>query len=457
MCNFNLRKRCRDYLLMGTCLLAAGVMPSSAWAEGCTPAGAQFTMLVDASSSCSALSVNMKGCVTDSTGRCEIENPGGGNNIVIQVDPSNAVGSIPTGPGLVSWKVLPGGPLAPLTGQEIDIAILPGATGGGTCAWVYTPGTGSDSGLAFEKKQAGSYQKVNNIYFCSDFGAPPLELAKMVLSKTVMLAGGDCGVDDVENLNLKVGLEVEYCFLVENIGIGDATSVILSDPDVMVDLDIGTIAAGATAQYFKSDATIIDSKGETVNVATVIGKSFDDSTTAFTDMATVNAELALVSCPPDVQASVDNFAADEGFKYAILLDPAKPGNVSECIPSSLSSQPATSVECANQCTLKAACQISLTDFACTSLVSKCEPSGNWTTASIDNMTACSVVPYVPVSGMLPNCSEAIQDRDRDCIYKNVEPLHGTSINIKLYSDNPFCYWAEKVNIDGITVYNYVCF
>ncbi len=39
-------------------------------------------------------------------------------------------------------------------------------------------------------KSNGSIQKINDIYFCSDFQAPPADVPRLSLTKTVMAEGG---------------------------------------------------------------------------------------------------------------------------------------------------------------------------------------------------------------------------------------------------------------------------
>lgn len=454
MYKLDLKKRCSYVLFLGVFWVAAAVMPSSVWGAGClTTDNSEFCMVVDASSTCTALSENMSGCVTDSNGICTIVNPSG-PNIVVQVTPLDAVGSVPDPTlGEISWQVLPGGPPL-LTGKEIDIGILLGATGGGTSAWIYSPGANSDMGLAFEKNN-GSYQKVNGIFFCSDFLAPPPSVPKLVLKKTVMLKGGTCGTDlvpgdDVENLSLKVGMEVQYCFFVENIGIGDATNVTLSDPGVLTQV-IGNLAASEST-LITSDPVTISSQGETVNSANVTGDSFTGvAVPKATDSATVNAQLALELCPDDYQAAVDGQIFEEDFfKYAALLDPLDPDRLSICVPSNVDSN----VSCINQCILKDDCKDPSSQnydaLECEAPTgSKCEESGNW--AKLDGNGVCQLP-----NGEAPYCWEAIQDRDFNCAYKAVEPLQSLDINIEQYHDNPFCY-LSCADISDLKTCNYICF
>jgi len=127
------------FALLGTPAIAVG---------GCLDTtNSEFTVLIDASSSCAALG-GMSGCQVDSTGSCIIPNPTpGGGDIFVQVTPSTAVGEVPSEPNLVSWSAT--GP-ASLGNNQVDFVILLGATGGGTCGWSYTPGASDDTGLAFQ-------------------------------------------------------------------------------------------------------------------------------------------------------------------------------------------------------------------------------------------------------------------------------------------------------------------
>ena len=107
MSKFEIKKRSRDLLLLASWLVGMFFMPSTAWAGCVTTPNSLYPILVDASSSCSAL--GMQGCATDGSGNCVIPNPApGGDPIVIQVSPSNIVGSIPTPPNLISWSVTSG-------------------------------------------------------------------------------------------------------------------------------------------------------------------------------------------------------------------------------------------------------------------------------------------------------------------------------------------------------------
>lgn len=453
MYNLDLRKRYRSLLILAACLLAASGLPSSALAECLAGENARFTLLVDASSSCAALSGNMTGCETDANGLCIIDNPQpSGADIVIQVTPSDAVGSVPIPPGLVSWQVQ-SGPQA-LLGQEIDFVISLGATGGGTCGTSYTPGEGGDTGLGFQKSN-GSYQKVNGLFFCSDFAAPPPSVPRLTLRKTVMLAGGSCGIDDVENLGLKVGMDVQYCFDIENFGIGGAVNVSLSDPAIFTTpVFIGNLAAGGSTTI-TSPLVTIGTQGEIVNSATVSGDAADDPSFLVpddTDTATVNAQLALELCPDDYQAAVDGeIFLEDGFKYAALLDPLNPDRLSICVPSNVDSN----VSCVNQCILKDICKdpndISYDPLQCDPpFGSKCEESGNWSVGS--SASDCQI----PVTSELPYCWEAIQDRDQNCEYKAVEPLQSLDINVEQYHDNPFCY-LSCADISDLKTCNYICF
>ena len=230
----------------------------------------------------------------------------------------------------------------------MDFSIEVGATGGGTCGWSYSPGSTYGLGTAFLKNN-GSIQKINDIYFCSDFSAPPADVPRLSLTKTVMAEGGACGVDDVDLLDAKTGAKVEYCYVIENLGNGSANNLVLVDdsgtPSVTGDdmdislagvLDGGVLAAGGTVTV-KSPAVTMTSAGKLINTATVDGGSVDypsyDVPYA-SDTATVNVVQALVTCPDGYQEAVDQMVDNTGdFSYAVLLNPKKPQDVSVCVPN----------------------------------------------------------------------------------------------------------------------------
>lgn len=455
MSKFEIKKRSRDLLLLASWLVGMFFMPSTAWAGCVTTPNSLYPILVDASSSCSAL--GMQGCATDGSGNCVIPNPISGQPaIVIQVSPSDAVGSIPQPPGLVSWQVLSGPPA--IAGKEVDFAISLGATGGGTCGWNYAPGKDWDTGLGFLKNN-GSYQKVNGFFLCSDFSAPPPEVPRLVLQKTVMPAGGICGVDDVENLEINVGDDAEYCFLVENVGIGEASNVTLSDPAIFAsDLIIGNLAPGGSVLIPRdpADDTLvnIDSQGEIVNTATVSGDATDNPSFPVpdaSDTATVNAILVAEACPEDFQDDINDLATSTGLDYAFLLDPQKGGRTAVCTPDGTSGTvpAARRIPCIDQCVTKPECQVDPSDPACSPSV--CEPSGAWTEG---DEFACTDL--YPQPDALPYCWEIQQDFNRDCVANVVDPLEETVLTIKKSRMNPY-YYQSCYNSGGRYVCETMCF
>jgi len=419
---------CAMVALLGTPAIAVG---------GCLDTtNSEFTVLIDASSSCAALGGGITGCQVDSTGSCTIPNPTpGGDPIVVQVTPSTAVGEIPSEPNLVSWSAT--GP-ASLGNNLVDFVILLGATGGGTCGWSYTPGASIDSGLAFQKSN-GSYQKVNDIFVCSDFTAPPPALAVLVLGKTVMPAGGTCGVDDVEVLDVNQNDNVEYCFSIQNVGAGAAGSVTLSDPDVYtVDLDLGNIAAGAPATTVKSPTVTAAATGEIINTATVSWVNADDpglSSGSATDTAKLLSTVALETCPAEYQQLVDGVIAgnEDFYGFAALFDPFAPERLSLCAPTA-SATGADGIRCQNSCTLKPECELDPLDPDCLPPNHQCEQSGNWSVGTDQfNCTDNSG------SNDLPFCWEPLADRDRNCEYAPVQPMDQDVLIIQRSHQNPFCF------------------
>jgi len=447
MNTINIRKRVSAGLLLCSGLFALLAAPATVLGECLTTPNSKFTMLIDSSSSCEALSGNMRGCQTNAAGVCTIPNPvAGGTPIVVTVSPSNAVG----GTGLFNWTAT--GPIA-LGGKQVDVAISVGATGGGTCGWSYTPGEVSDTGLGFLKSN-GTYQKVNDIYFCSDFTAPPPALAHFVLSKTVMRAGGTCGVDDVEVLDVSTGTDVEYCISVENTGAGDASNVVLSDPGVFTaDQSLGSISSGAPATVITSPAVTITESGENINSATVTWVNSEDplmSTGSASDSSKVIAKLAIETCPEEYQQLVDGTiaGAEDFFGFAALYDPTSPERVSLCAPSGT-----TGIQCKDECIIKDICKTDPLDPACVAPNYQCEQSGAWSVGSSELMT-CS---DQSGTGGMPYCWELAADADKDCAYKPVQVMKSHLLTIEETHVNPFCFKTTSINIDGTSTTTQYCF
>jgi len=460
MHTINGRKYIGTGLMILGWLLAISAAPVTAMADGCTESpNSQFTLLVDSSSSCEALSSNMTGCQTDATGTCTIPNPTpGGTPIVVTVTPSDAVGTS----GTFSWSAT--GP-ASLGNKQVDVAISIGATGGGTCGWSYTPGESSDMNLGFLKSN-GSYQKVNDIFFCSDFTAPPPALAKIVLSKTVMASGGTCGVDDVEVLDVNTGAEVEYCFSVENVGAGNASSIVLSDPGVFAtDQSLSNLNAGAPVTVITSPPVFITETGENINTATVSWINSEDpalSTGSASDTSKVIASVGVEACPDEYQDLVDGVIAgsEDFFGFAALYDPLAPERVALCAPSG-----ATGTPCIDECKLKEStdpsdpwsCVDDPTNANCIEPNYPCESSGYW---SVGTVSSCDT------SGIgegTPYCWELAADpRDSvtglpDCYYKPVQVMKSHLLTIEEIHQNPFCFKSTAVNIDGTSTTTLFCF
>jgi hypothetical protein len=74
------------------------------------------------------------------------------------------------------------------------------------------------------------------------------------LRKTVMAAGGTCGVDDATSIEVIYGDSVEYCFAMENAGDVPLTQVTLDDAKIELTIQPnGGIMAAAETTVFKSD------------------------------------------------------------------------------------------------------------------------------------------------------------------------------------------------------------
>jgi hypothetical protein len=452
MNTINNGKKIRTGVLLAGWLLALLAAPATVMGAGCTETEAPFSLLVDASSSCAA--ANMFGCTMDSSDECTIRHDDG-REIVITLT-SGAVGSVPAEPLLVSWTAT--GP-AVLGDGLVDLGIIVGATHGGSCAWNYNPGARRDSGMGFQKTN-GSYQKVNDIFFCSDFIAPPPAEALVIMSKTVMPEGGDCSVDGVEVLEINAGDEVEYCFAIRNVGLGDAGDVTLSDPDVEFtpgdnSLELGDIISGEQLGFNISDPVVIAESGEIINTATIDWVNVEvsaSSTGTASDTATVISITAVEACPEQYQDLVDGTigaGTEDFFGFAALYDPNAPSRVSLCAPSG-----SAGTECVIRCDLKPACVTDPTADECVAPNYQCEPSGAWSVGSyLDSPTPCV---DQSGSGGTPYCWELAADPDKLCNYQPVQVINSNILLIEQIHINPFCFFITT-NIDGKSTTVQHCF
>lgn len=86
----------------------------------------------------------------------------------------------------------------------------------------------------------------------------PASPPTLVLTKTVMAAGGTCGVDDRDALNVEVGASVEYCYTLENTSLTPAYEVTLEDDNATGDpADDFTIALSGLTDI-AGDSGILD-------------------------------------------------------------------------------------------------------------------------------------------------------------------------------------------------------
>ena len=436
--------RSRMLSLMAGGFIAALFPMGVAWA-GCIqdPTDpSQFSILVNAPSSCAALSSNMSGCQVDATGGCTITK--GSETITVQLTQGALAGTTP-----ISWQVTNSTTANPKAGT-VDISITVGATAGTSCGWVYTPGSSYGAGTAFLKSN-GDIQKIAAVYFCSDFQAPLPDVPRLSLIKTVMAQGGTCGVNDVDLLDAKTGAEVEYCYVVDNLGNGDADNLVLVDDhatpsdtsdDFTITLDGlngGVLTAGARATG-KSPAVLISAAGKLVNTATVDGDSVDvpsyDVPSA-SDTATVNAEQALVTCPADFQNAVNQLSSQtDNFTYAVLHNPKKPEDVSVCVPTNEDPDlvRVRGVDCVDECVLKPGCDQTPLPAGCTPQV--CQSSEAWT-APDASTGVCG--PVTDTGGKLPYCWEVEQDLNQDCVLNDTQPMKTHEVTTKQIHANPYVY------------------
>jgi len=453
--------RCKFLALMASGLMLVFGLSGSAWG-GCVQSEQDpsvFNLLVDSTSSCDAMSGNMTGCQILSPGigaSCTITNPN---------DPSEYTTVTITAGGLgdstpLSWTSITN-TTNPNKGK-VDFNIIVGATGGGTCAWGYTPGSDFGDGLGFLKTN-NTVQKMNGIFFCSDFIGPVPAVSRLVLTKTVTTGSGTCGVDDSTTLAVETGESVKYCYEVENVGLGDAENILLIDDNAtpgddsddfevtLSPLNGTTLSTGATA-YGESAAMSFSTPGQVINTATV---SAADGAT-YSASATLDVEQGLVLCPEAYQDAVDQQVELTGdFPFAYLLDPKSPNSASLCVPSSTNTSVAsTSVGCVMGCDIKPECVDNPNAAGCAPQV--CQSSEVWTTHDANGVCEGPATPGE--NDPLPFCWEVAQDLNRDCVLNAVEPMMTNSVEVTQVHSNPYvyqtCVRSRKGTVCSTTCYLY---
>lgn len=445
-------------LLVGALIVFGMTGPANADCETGLNDPSSYTLLIDGSSTCENLGGNfpMYGCEVDSAGNCFIDG-GNGNTITIKLGNGSTVG----GTTPIDWSIT-----SNPTGGLVDLGILVGANNGGSCGTNYAPGSDFGEGLIFRKTN-GSGQKVNKLFFCSDFIQPLTGEPRLIVTKTVTTSTGSCSNPDTSTDSLEIGAGdiVQYCYKVENVGLGRAEAVTLCDDagtptpggvcdpgapdsdDFMV-INLGPLNGGGldpTGIAMGSEMMVIAAAGTVVNTATA---SATGGVTA-TDTATVTAvQVAQVSeiCPDGYQdAANQEFGSDgEDLDYAFILDPQQGDRVSVCAPKNLlpngkqdpSQNNAFRVQCIDQCLPPPICLTDPTDPACINPTPPvCQSSGVWTT---EVGGICGPVEDPP-PGAHPYCWEVQQDLDKDCIANAWEPQGDTVLHIKRGHVNPYVY------------------
>lgn len=412
-----------------------------------------YTLLIDASSTCSNLSANMFGCeVQPGANGCTILNTITKESFRVTLD-SGTVGGITP----IDWSVLdPTGPL-------VDLTILVGATNGGSCGVLYPPGSNFGQGIIFQKSESPvRYQKVNRLYFCSDFFQPAPDVPRLILTKTVTTEDDDTCSSSVDALDVRPGDDVRYCYTVENVGAGLAEDVILIDDNATpgdledytevtliglingdTDLPSDGIATGM------SGLVTIAKLGTVINTAEAVafGPGGTVQVTA-TDTATVNAVQVADLCPDDFQQTINDLSKSTGLDFALLMDPHEGGRHSVCTPNGKNGAGITKkYRCINQCVTKTICKTDPNNLACKPSV--CEGSGAWTdwTSVVDVASTCSEITNPP-PGLAPYCFEIQQDLDANCTINTWSPQETTVIEIKKGHVNPYVWEVDTTDTFG---------
>jgi hypothetical protein len=257
-------------------------------------------------------------------------------------------------------------------------------------------------------------------------------------------------------------VEVKYCYVVENVGIGDAENILLIDdnatpgddsddfPVTLSPLAGGNLNAGGTA-YGESDAVSFVTPGQVVNIATV---SAEDGVT-HSASATLDVTQGLGTCPPAFQTAVDQQVEETGeYPFAFLGDPKKPDQPAVCTPSSTNTAvKSTSVTCIEGCAIKPECVDAPNAAGCSPQI--CQPSGAWTADDENGVCGPAITDE---NSPLPFCWEVNQDLNRDCELNGSEPMVSFGIEVKQVHSNPYvyqsCVKSRKGTVCSTTCYLY---
>jgi len=413
-----------------------------------------YTLLIDASSSCSNLSGNMFGCEVDGSGSCTITHPTSGETIKVTLSNGSVGGTTP-----IDWSATSS------RGGLVDLAIIVGANNGGSCGTTYTPGSSFGEGLIFRKTNGGN-QKINALFFCSDFTQPPPDVPRLIVTKTVTTEDDDTCSESVDSLEIGAGESVRYCYTVENVGAGLAVDVTLSDDagtpgnsgddfDVALGLVDGNLSPGAPPATGMSLPVVISEPGTVVNTATAMATGFGGPVEA-TDTATVNAVQVAEICPPIYQNAVNELSLNTGQDFAFLGDPNDVSRRSICVPNGVGGAANTKrYKCIDQCVTKEICKTDPNNKACKP--SACESSGAWTdwTSEDGIESTCSLIAD-PAPGATPYCWEVQQDLNRDCTLNEWEPQEESVLQIKKGHVNPYV-WQTCYSSGGRYVCETMCY
>jgi hypothetical protein len=116
------------------------------------------------------------------------------------------------------------------------------------------------------------------------------------LRKTVMAAGGTCGVDDATSIEVIYGDSVEYCFAMENAGDVPLENVVLEDAKIELTIQPnGGIMAAAETTVLKSDPVVMYATDTNTAVANALEPLTGTKIGPEQSSATVNVLAADVS------------------------------------------------------------------------------------------------------------------------------------------------------------------
>jgi uncharacterized repeat protein (TIGR01451 family) len=213
---------------------------------------------------------------------------------------------------------------------------------------------------------AMGYDPGGNPIDCSDFATVDAVNPDIEIIKTAMVAGGTCGSNDSDPLDVIGPTNVEYCYKVINQGDTEITTATVTDNnatsgDMSDDFEVGTVGpipVGGESEYLTSGPEAITA--DRVNIGTVDGTDENGFGVTDDDPATVNylySDVAITKSGPDV---IDTSTCGDPCQFAYTLTVTNLGNttavnvtVNDTAPNGIDFVPGSATTPQGSCTTTA--------------------------------------------------------------------------------------------------------